>query len=97
VVGQFAFEYLNNRSLHVGYITYFQHKTTVANKLNHTETRTSVSVAYDGRFDRVFTRLATSPKLWRFSSRGGWRLYHKPFEHLNRLAVDYNHQTMRST
>ena len=56
-------------------------------------------VAYGGRFGRVFTRLATSPKLWRFNSRGGCRLQacHKPFEHLNRLAVDHNHQTTRST
>jgi len=54
-------------------------------------------VAYGGRFGRVFTRLATSRKLWRFTSRGGCRLYHQAFEHLNRLAVDHNHQTTRST
>ena len=55
------------------------------------------TVAYGGRFCRVFTRLAACPKLWRFTSRGGCRLYHKPSEHLNRLTVDHNHQTTRST
>jgi len=28
--------------------------------------------------------------------RGDCRLYHKPFEQLNRLAIDHNHQTTRS-
>jgi len=42
VVGQFALEYLNNNSLHAGYINYVLYKTTIANKLNHAETRTSV-------------------------------------------------------
>jgi len=42
VVGQFAFEFLNNHSLHAGYINYVLHKTTFANTLNHAETRTSV-------------------------------------------------------
>jgi len=41
VVGQFALEYLNDQSLHAGYINYFLHKTTIANKQNHAETRTS--------------------------------------------------------
>jgi len=30
-------------------------------------------VAYGGHFGRVINRLATSPKLWRFTSRGGSR------------------------
>jgi len=30
-----------------------------------------ISVAYSCHFGRVFTRLATSTKLWRFTSRGG--------------------------
>jgi len=38
VVGQFALEYLNNHSLHAGYINYVLHKTTIANKLNYAET-----------------------------------------------------------
>jgi len=42
VVGQFDLEYLNNNSLHAGYINYVLHKTTIANTLNHAETRTSV-------------------------------------------------------
>jgi len=42
VVGQFALEYLNNKSLHAGYRNYALHKTTIANKLNHAETRISV-------------------------------------------------------
>jgi len=42
VVGQFDLEYLNNNSLHAGCIHYILHKTTIANKLNHAETRTSV-------------------------------------------------------
>jgi len=41
VVGQFALEYLNDHSLHAGYINYSLYKTTIANKLNHVETRTS--------------------------------------------------------
>jgi len=39
VVGQLALEYLNNQSLHTGYINYILHKTTIANKLKHAETR----------------------------------------------------------
>jgi len=42
VVGQFALKYLNNKRLHAGYINYVLHKTTIANKSNHAETRTSV-------------------------------------------------------
>ena len=42
VVGEFALEYLKNHSLHAGYINYVLHKTTIANTLNHVETRTSV-------------------------------------------------------
>jgi len=42
VVGQFALEYLNNHSLHTGHINYVLHETTIANKLNHAETRTLV-------------------------------------------------------
>jgi len=42
VVGQFALEYLNNNSLHAGYINYILNQTTIANKLNHVETRTSL-------------------------------------------------------
>jgi len=66
--------------------------------MNHRDNqRVKNAVSYGGRFGRVFTRLATSPKLWRFTSRDGCRLYHKPFGHLNRLAVDHNHQITRST
>jgi len=36
--------------------------------------QSSSPVAYGGHFGRVFNRLATSPKLWRFTSRGGSRL-----------------------
>jgi len=42
VVGHIALEYLNNHSLHQGHINYVLPKTTIANKLNHAETRTSV-------------------------------------------------------
>jgi len=42
VVGQFVLEYLNNNSLHAGYISYVLHKTTIANTLNHAEARSSV-------------------------------------------------------
>jgi len=42
VVGQFALKYLNNDFLHAGYMNYVLHKTTIANKLNHEETQTSV-------------------------------------------------------
>jgi len=42
VVGQFALKYLNNKSLHAGYRNYALHKPTIANKLNHAETRISV-------------------------------------------------------
>jgi len=42
MVGQLALEYLNNNSLHAGYMNSFLHKTTIANKLNHAETRSSV-------------------------------------------------------
>jgi len=42
MVGQFALEYLNNNSFHAGNVNYVLHKTTIANKLNHAETRTSV-------------------------------------------------------
>ena len=56
-----------------------------------------VSVAKGCHFGRALTRLATSAKLWSFSSRGGCRLYHNPFEQLNRLADDHNNQTTRST
>jgi len=42
VVGQFVLEYLNNHSLHAGYINYVLPKTTITNTLNHVETRTSV-------------------------------------------------------
>jgi len=40
VVGQFALEYLNNHSLHVSYVNYDVHKTSIANKLNHAVART---------------------------------------------------------
>jgi len=78
-------------------------KVVVVRKTEYLEIRWNVvrrlgsPVAYGGHFGRVFTKLATSPKLWRFTSRGGCRLYHKPFEHLDRLAVDHNNQTTRST
>jgi len=39
VVDQFALEYLNNHSVHASHINYLLHKTTIANKLNHAETR----------------------------------------------------------
>jgi len=39
---EFALEYLNNKFLHAGNINHVLHKTTIANKLNHAETRTSV-------------------------------------------------------
>jgi len=42
LVGQFVVESLNNHYLHAGYINYVLHKTTIANTLNHAETRTSV-------------------------------------------------------
>ena len=42
LVGQFALEYLNNHSLHIGHINYVLHKNANAKKLNHAETRTSV-------------------------------------------------------
>jgi len=42
VVGQFALKYLNRKSLHAGDRNYALHKTTIANKLNHAETRISV-------------------------------------------------------
>jgi len=42
VIGQFALKYLNNSSLHAGYINYYLHKTTIAKKLKHAETSTSV-------------------------------------------------------
>jgi len=42
MVSQFALEYLNNHSLHADNVNYDQHKTTMANKLNHAEARTSV-------------------------------------------------------
>jgi len=42
VVGQFALKYLNNKFLHAGYRNYALHKTTIANKLNHAETRIAV-------------------------------------------------------
>jgi len=42
MVGQFALQYLNNNSLHEGYIKYVLHKSTIANTLNHAETMTSV-------------------------------------------------------
>jgi len=42
VVGQFALKHLNNKSLHAGCRNYALHKTTIANELNHAETRMSV-------------------------------------------------------
>jgi len=42
VVGQFALEYSNDHSSHTGHINDVLHNTTVANKVNHAETRTSV-------------------------------------------------------
>jgi len=42
VVGQFALNYLNNKSLHAGCRNYALHKTTIANRLKHTETKISV-------------------------------------------------------
>jgi len=40
VVIQIALEYLNNHSLHAGYVNCVLHKT-ITNKLNHAGTRTS--------------------------------------------------------
>jgi len=40
-LGQFALDSLNNDALHEGYINYVLHKSIIANKLNHAETRTS--------------------------------------------------------
>jgi len=42
VVDQFALKYLTNKSLHAGRRNYALHKTTIANKLNHAETRISL-------------------------------------------------------
>jgi len=42
VVDQVTLEYLNNNSFHAGYINYVLHKTTIVDKLNDAETRTSV-------------------------------------------------------
>ena len=79
----------------------FQHNVHIRHRRDYVEQK-AVGVikhpmAYGGHFGRVFNRLATRPKPWKFTSRGGCRLYHKPFEHLNRLAVDHNNQTTRST
>jgi len=42
VIGQFFPEYLNNHSLRAGYKNYILRKNTIANKLNHAKTRTTV-------------------------------------------------------
>jgi len=42
VVGQFDLKYLNNESLHAGYRNHTLHKTTIANKLDHADTRIPV-------------------------------------------------------
>ena len=41
---EFALEYPNTNFLHAAYISYVLHKTAIANKLNHAETRTSVKI-----------------------------------------------------
>jgi len=46
VVDQFVLEYLNKHSLHAGYINNVIHKSSIANKLKHAETRSS---AYNTR------------------------------------------------
>ena len=59
VIGQCALDYLNNHSLHAGYINHVLHKTTIANTLNHVETRTSVQntskIQVGGNLFRGFT------------------------------------------
>jgi len=55
VVGQFALKYLNNISLHAAYRNYALHRTTIANKLNHTEQGPQLKIQVVSTLFRGFT------------------------------------------